>query len=400
MTVSRGRRRRLDAGERAQVWRQWRAGDDVQAICAGLAVSPSVAYAEVDAHGGIAPQARTRRPDALDLTERQLLSEWRVGERDGLSYREAGRRLGRAHTTLAREIARHGIRTATSRRYDPAQADRRAWARARRPKRCRLAQHAPLRAVVAAKLGLDWSPTQISAWLRVTYPDVAAMQLSPETIYRSLYVQARGVLKRELTAHLRRGHPRRQTRGRMPRARAGAILDGISIAARPPEVADRAVPGHWEGDLLLGDAHSQIATLVERASRFVVLVALPARDSTRVVDALIAAAQHVPTELQHALRSLTWDRGAELAQHQRFTLATDMQVYFCDPRSPWQRGTNENTNGLLRQYFPKGKSVAGIPQADLDAVAHRLNTRPRQTLGWLTPAQALSRLLRGGALTG
>ena len=232
----------------------------------------------------------------------------------------------------------------------------------------------------------------------MSYPEEPAMQLSAETIYRSLYVQARGVLRRELTAHLRRGRSIRRSRGRAPTARPGAIIGGVSIAERPPWVDERAVPGHWEGDLLAGAKNSHIATLVERASRFVLLVRVGSgKESTQVVDALISAAQRLP---QGLMASLTWDRGSELAQHRRFQVATDVSVYFCDPRSPWQRGSNENTNGLLRQYFPKGMDLSAVLQEELDQVALKLNTRPRQTLGWATPAAALSRLMRGVALTG
>ena len=391
---SRGRPRRMSREVRAQVWAAWRAGTTLEAISAALAVSPSGVYGEIAARGGIAPVPRRRAARALSLGERRLLARW---QQAGVGVREMARRLGRAPSTVSREIRRNGARTSSTRGYDADVADARAWQRARRPQPCALARRPALCARVAAALAADWSPAQISAWLRVTAPDDPAMQLSAETIYRSLYVQARGVLKRELTTHLRRGRPTRRSQGRAPTGRTGAIVDGISIAARPPAVADRAVPGHWEGDLLQGTAHSQLATLVERASRFVVLVRLPGKDSTRVVDALIAAAQRLPAGL---LASLTWDRGAELAQHRRFTVATDAQVYFCDPRSPWQRGSNENTNGLLRQYFPKGRDVSGVTQAELDAVALKLNTRPRQTLGWATPGAALSRLMRGVALTG
>jgi IS30 family transposase len=276
-------------------------------------------------------------------------------------------------------------------------ADARAWARARRPKPCRLAAQPALAAYVAARLAADWSPAQIAAALRVSSPDDPTKRVSAATIYRSLYVQARGVLKKELTTHLRRGRSVRRSQGRPARTHGGAIVDGVTIAARPAVIDARTVPGHWEGDLLAGARHSYIATLVERASRFVVLVRLPGKDSGRVVDALIDAVQRLPTGL---MASLTWDRGAELAQHKRFRIATDVQVYFCDPQSPWQRGSNENTNGLLRQYFPKGMDVSGVTQAELDAVALKLNTRPRQTLGWATPAATLSRLMRGVALTG
>jgi IS30 family transposase len=397
MTVAQGRRRRLTRAEREQVWRQWRAGTSLAAIAAGLAVSPSGVYGEVRARGGIAPPPQRRAARTLGRVERGLLAQWRVGQPDGLGVREAARRLGRAPSTISREIRRNGARTATTRSYVAEVADARAWARARRPKTCVLAQRPALRALVAEKLALDWSPGQLSAWLRVTYPDDPARQVSAETIYRSLYVQARGVLKQELTAHLRRGRSVRRSQGRTPTARPGAIVDGIAIAARPPEVEARAVPGHWEGDLLEGARHSYVVTLVERASRFVVLVRVPGKESRQVVDALIAATHRLAAGL---MASLTWDRGAELAQHRRFTVATDVQVYFCDPRSPWQRGSNENTNGLLRQYFPRGMDLSGVTQPELDAIALRLNTRPRQTLGWATPAAALARLMRGVALTG
>ena len=400
MTIGQGRRRRLTREERERLWQQWRAGASLAAISAALAVSPSGVYGEITARGGLAPAPRRRGARTLGLVERGLLAQWHVGEPGGVGVREAARRLGRAPSTVSREIRRNGARTATTRSYDPATADARAWQRARRPQACLLARRPALRALVAAKLAADWAPAQISAWLRVTHPDDPVMRVSAETIYRSLYVQARGVLKRALTAHLRRGRSVRRSRGRAPlTARpGGAIVDGVPIAARPPAVADRAVPGHWEGDLLAGARNSHVATLVERASRFVVLVRVGSgKDSARVVDALIAAAHRLPAGL---LASLTWDRGSELAEHRRFTVATDVAVYFCDPRSPWQRGSNENTNGLLRQYFPHGMDVRDVTQAQLDAVALKLNTRPRQTLGWATPAATLSRLLRGVALTG
>jgi IS30 family transposase len=395
MTIGLGRRRRLTRDERRQVWRQWRAGTTLEAITAGLAVSASCVHHEVQVHGGIAPPGTDGTARHLTRPERELLAQWRVGEPDGIKQREAARRLGRAASTISREIQRNGARTATTRHYDAATADDRAWRRARRPKPCALARRARLRRVVAARLAANWSPAQISGWLRVTYPTTPAMQLSAETIYRSLYVQARGVLRQELTRHLRLGRSMRRSGART--GRHSRIVDAISISARPPEVADRAIPGHWEGDLLAGTTDSFIATLVERASRYVVLVRVPGKDSASVVDALVRAAQRLPAGM---IRSLTWDRGTELAQHRRFSVATDIQVYFCDPHSPWQRGTNENTNGLLRQYFPKGMDVSGVPQRRLDAVAHQLNTRPRQTLGWQTPAAALSRLMRGVALTG
>ena len=388
MTKSRGYRRRLSRAEQEQVWTQWRAGASLEAIRAGLAVSSGALSGAIARRGGIAPRSRQRAARTLSEAERRVIER---GLATGQSARAIARHLGRAPSTVSREIARNGQRTATTRHYAATVADGRAWARAGRPKPCRLATHARLRAVVAARLAEDWSPAQIAGWLVTTYPDDPTLRVSAETIYRSLYVQARGVLRQELTAHLRRGRPQRRSRARGALAhRTAAIVDGVSIRARPPEVEDRAIPGHWEGDLLLGGRHSQIVTLVERASRFVVLIKVPSKESVRVVDALIHGALQIPAGLR---RSLTWDRGSELAHHQRFRVATDVAVYFCDPRSPWQRGSNENTNGLLRQYFPKGVDLTPYSQADLDRVAERLNTRPRQTLGFRTPADIFAAYL-------
>lgn len=397
MTRSTGRRRRLSPTQRAALWEQWRRGLTFEAIAAALAVSESGVATEIRARGGCAPAVR-RHPRQLQEHERALLMQWAVGTPHGIPMREAARRLGRAPSTISREIRRNGERTATTRGYDAALADRRAWRRARRPKPCRLARDATLCARVASGLRADWSPAQVSAWLRMTAPDDPTQWVSAETIYRSLYVQTRGVLNQELSTHLRRGRSLRRSQARTGLAHHAVIMDGVSIAARPAEVEARAVPGHWEGDLVAGGHHSFILTLVERASRFVVLTRLGAtKQSTHVVDALIATVQRLP---QGVMTSLTWDRGSELAQHRRFSIATDVQVYFCDPRSPWQRGSNENTNGLLRQYFPKGMNLSGVSQETLDEVANKLNTRPRQTLGWANPATALSRLMRGVALTG
>jgi IS30 family transposase len=266
-------------------------------------------------------------------------------------------------------------------------ADAAAWEDARRPKRCRLARERRLRQTVEQKLRADWSPQQIAVWLRRTFPEEPGMQLSHETIYRALYVQARGALKRSLLAHLRHGQRHRRPRAAARAVRGpGQLLHTVSIAERPPSADSRAVPGHWEGDLLVGKQGTQLATLVERQSRFVLLVRLPAADSSTVVDALARRVQRLPAALR---QSLTWDQGKEMAQHERFTVATDVQVYFCDPHSPWQRGSNENTNGLLRQYFPKGADLSTVTQRQLDAVALKLNTRPRQTLDWRTPAEVL-----------
>jgi len=251
-----------------------------------------------------------------------------------------------------------------------------------------LALEPELCAVIAAKLGLDWSPEQIAGWLKREYPEDRRMHVSHETIYRTLYVQARGALKKELIAHLRRPHPLRRSRrystASQPR---GQIVDAVPIAVRPAAIEDRAIPGHWEGDLLAGAKNTHIATLVERQSRFVQLIKVPGKDTETVVRALTRHVRRLPEGL---MASLTWDRGTEMAQHKRFTVATDVAVYFCDPQSPWQRGTNENTNGLLRQYFPKGTDLSTFTQAELNAIALRMNTRPRKTLGFMTPAEKLA----------
>ena len=362
------------------LWARWKAGDTFDAMGQAFGCSLFTIYDLIRRSGGVPPRPRRRSPRVLSTEEREEISR-ALAARESL--RAIARRLGRAPSTISREIRRHGGAT----RYRAITADARAWRQARRPKRCRLATHPRLCRVVAAKLRADWAPQQIAAWLVSTYPDEPTMHVSHETIYRTLYIQARGALKRDLLAHLRR---RRAMRRSGPRSRAGQghhIVEAISISARPPSVEDRAVPGHWEGDLLAGTKQSNIATLVERQSRYVVLVRLTARDTTTVVRALIRRAQHLPEGL---MQSLTWDRGLELAAHQQFTLATDAQVYFCDPRSPWQRGSNENTNGLLRQYFPKGEDVSHYTQRQLDVIARKLNTRPRQTLHWKTPAQVFA----------
>jgi IS30 family transposase len=315
----------------------------------------------------------------------------RFGEREeisrglaaGDSLRVIARRLNRAVSTVSQEVARHGGR----RGYRAAHADSAAWESARRPKLCLLSQNQQLQRIVAVKLQHDWSPQQIAGWLRDHYPGHPEMWVSHETIYRTLFVQARGALKRELVGHLRTKRRYRRSRHATYRGQGrGAIVDAVSIRERPAEVEDRAVPGHWEGDLVEGSRGTYIATLVERRSRFVVLVKLSEKNTEAVVDALIRAVRKLPTVLR---KSLTWDRGAELARHATFTVATDVKVYFCDPSSPWQRGSNENTNGLLRQYYPKGKDLSTVSQAQLDTVARKLNTRPRETLNWKTPAYIL-----------
>ena len=379
------RRRWMSWAQRNELWRRWRAGESLTDIGAALQREPSRVYRIVEAEGGIAPPPRRRSRLALAAREREEISR---GIARGDAVRQLARRLRRAPSTISREIRRHGGRSA----YRAQRADRRAWARTRRPKRCRLAAQPRLCGAVATKLACRWSPQQISGWLRRTFPSDPAMQVSHETIYRTLFVQSRGALKRELLAHLRR---QRQFRHARAAARVGhhqgRIVDAVSIRERPAEVADRAVPGHWEGDLLVGGGHdSQVATLVERQSRYVILIRLPNKDSTTVVRALARRVQRLPAGL---MRSLTWDRGTELAGHRDFTIATNVQVYFCDPRSPWQRGSNENTNGLLRQFLPKGTDLSIYTQAQLDAIALRLNTRPRLTLGFQTPAAKLAEIV-------
>ena len=377
-----GRRgRNLSASELELLWTRRTGGDSSLHIAAALGVSKTAIWHQIRRRGGLAPRPQRRAERTLSVDEREEISRG-LARAEGV--RSLARRLARAPSTISREITRHG----GCRRYRASDADRTAWAAARRPKQCRLAGERRLQRVVEQQLRQDWSPEQIAAWLVITYPDEPAMHVSHETIYRALYVQARGALKRELIAHLRRGHSYRRPRSASGAASGrGKLVDTVSIAERPPAADSRAVPGHWEGDLLMGKRGTQIATLVERKSRFVVLIRVPAPDSATVVAALARRVQRLPLALR---QSLTWDRGKEMAQHAQFTIATDVQVYFCDPQSPWQRGSNENTNGLLRQYFPKGSDLRNVTQRQLDAVALRLNTRPRETLGWKTPANVLN----------
>jgi IS30 family transposase len=337
--------------------------------------------------GGIRPRARRRPERCLSFEEREEISR---GIARGHSARAIARTLGRSHTTIAREIDRCGGR----RRYRAHAAERESWRRSRRPRPTKLELCPQLRRLVIERLKEDYSPGQIAGWLRLEYPDNEAMRVSHETIYRALYVQARGTLKRELTRHLRRGRSRRYARSQSSKRLGQGKLTGmVMISERPPEVEDRAVPGHWEGDLLIGTRSNAIATLVERSTRYCQLVALPeGTEAEQVCEALAASVTTLPAQLR---RSLTWDQGSEMAEHRRFSVETGVEVYFCNPRSPWQRGSNENTNGLLRQYFPKGKSLAGVSQERLDEVAGKLNRRPRQTLGFRTPAEKLTDLIDG-----
>jgi len=363
---------------RATLWGRYRGGQTYRAIGDAIGSSSATVWYVVRHRGGIAPPLRRRAARALSRTDREEISRGLAREE---SLTTIAARLRRPTSTISREVHRHGGR----RQYRAARADRRAWERACRPKACRLATRPRLRAVVAARLAQRWSPQQIAGWLRARYPDNPEMHVSHETIYVSLFVQSRGVLKRALLQHLRQ--PRRVRRPRHRLHNAERIPDAVSIRERPASVEDRAIPGHWEGDLLQGRDRSFIATLVERHSRYVMLVRIPHPDSVTVAHALARRVRTLPASLRH---TLTWDRGRELAAHRAFTIATNVQVYFCDPRSPWQRGSNENTNGLLRQYFPKGVDLSTFSQAALNRVARSLNKRPRKTLGYRTPAEVLA----------
>ena len=371
--------------QKAELWERWKQGHSISAISRALERRNKTGVQRIVAlHGGIAPPPRQRAASALKLEEREEISR---GIAAGRSIRGIAGALGRSASTICREIARNG----GLRAYRAAQADKHAWERALRPKRCRLERHGRLRWRVAHKLAQQWSPAQISGWLKRQYPGNPSMQISHEAIYRSLFIQSRGVLKKELMAHLRTRRQMRLAKGAQTGRGHGQIVDMVSIRERPAEAEDRAVPGHWEGDLLTGANDTHIATLVERHSRFTMLVKLPRKDSATVVAALTKKISRLPEELR---RSLTWDQGKEMARHKSFTMATDVQVYFCDPRSPWQRGSNENTNGLLRQYFPRGADLSGISQSQLNAIALRLNQRPRKTLDFATPADKLQAVLQ------
>lgn len=374
------KRSRLSLAEKQDIWRRWKYGQSMHAIGRAYGRPHPTIRKLLLPSGGIPPVVRRRSRLALTLAEREDISR---GIASGSSIREIAGHLNRAPSTVSREIIRHGGRPA----YRAHDADQQAWRSALRPKRCLLAGNRKLREIVASKLILDWSPEQISGWLKTRYPNNERMRVSHETIYRSLFIQARGVLKKELMGHLRSKRRMRRSRHASEHGHSrGQIVDAISIRERPAEAADRAIPGHWEGDLLAGGKNSYIATLVERYSRFLMLIRVPSKDTAVVVAALSKHVRKLPATLR---RSLTWDRGLEMAKHKEFTVATNVQVYFCDPQSPWQRGTNENTNLLLRQYFPHGTDVSSVTQAQLDQVSLRLNQRPRKTLGFQTPASKL-----------
>jgi IS30 family transposase len=378
--MTQGKWLRLSSTQKTDIWTRWKAGQTLHEIGRAYGKPHPTIRKVLLSRGGIAPAARRRSRLALTLAEREDISR---GIASDSSLREIARRLDRAASTVSREICRHGGRPA----YRAHDADDHAWDSALRPKRCLLALNRKLRDLVASKLILDWSPEQISGWLETQYPEDESLRVSHETIYRSLFIQARGVLKKELLEQLRSKRRMRRSRHASANGQSrGQIVEAISIRERPAEAEDRAIPGHWEGDLLSGGKNSYIATLVERHSRFLMLIKVPSKETEAVVTALSQHVRKLPATLR---RSLTWDRGLEMAKHKEFTIATDVQVYFCDPQSPWQRGSNENTNLLLRQYFPRGTDLSPISQAQLDQVSLRLNQRPRKTLGFQTPASKL-----------
>jgi len=363
--------------QKALMWDRWQKGDSMHVIARLFDRGHSSIQGVLAQTGGVRPPRRRRSRLTLTLGEREEISRGVVA---GCSIRSIAASLGRAPSTVSREIHRNGGR----RHYRASEADQAAWDRAHRPKRCKLIDNRVLARIVAKKLKRLWSPEQIAGWLKHTYPHDENYQVSHETIYRSLFIQARGALKKELLQHLRRKRVMRRARKQTLKGKVGQITEAVSIRERPAAVEDRAVPGHWEGDLIIGSRNSQIATLVERHTRYVMLAKVNSKTTETVINALIKQAHKLPTQLY---KSLTWDRGSEMADHRRFTLATDIDVYLCDPQSPWQRGSNENTNGLLRQYFPKGTDLSIHSQAKLNAVARQLNERPRKTLNFETPAE-------------
>lgn len=370
----------------AEMWRRWRAGHSLREIGAAVGRDSGTVHWHIKQRGGIAPAPRVRSRRQLDLAEREAISR---GLAAGHSLSSIALQLDRPVCTVSREVQRNGGRQD----YRATAAEQRAWMQGSRPKTWRLSNNECLRVAVVQKLKESWAPQQIAGWLKREYENQPHMQVSHETIYRSLFVQAKSTLKQELVAQLRSKRQVRRTRT-LKDYKQGQIVGAVSIRERPACVEDRAVPGHWEGDLIVGAKGSVVATLVERHSRYVMLAKLGGKDSRTVVDALIERVQELPRNM---MRTLTWDRGTEMAQHARFTVATDVQVYFCDPRSPWQRGTNENTNGLLRWYLRRDDDLSAYSQEQLDAIARQLNTRPRQTLGFEKPIERLASSL---ALTG
>jgi IS30 family transposase len=366
------KRRHYTETEKSEMWDRWQKGESMNEIGRSFGIQGHSSIQNIFSEtGGMRPAERRRATRSLSLSEREETSRGLIS---GQSLRAIAKDLGRSPSTVSREIRRNRGR----RSYRAHKADAAAWERAKRPKTCKLAQNEALARVVAGKLLLEWAPEQIAGWLKRAYRGNGAFQVSHETIYKSLYIQTRGALKKELLAYLRRTRAIRRSRHHTQKGpEHGQIVDAVPISERPAEVQDRAVPGHWEGDLLCGTKDSQIITLVERQTRYVMLVRVSRKDTATVVKALTRHAQKLPRELY---KSLTWDRGSEMAGHKTFSMATDIKVYFCDPQQPWQRGSNENTNALLRQYFPKGMDLSSVHQ-------NRLNDRPRKTLGYYSPAE-------------
>ena len=364
--------------QKSLMWDRWQKGESLHSIARLFDRYHSSISGIFTKTGGIRPPKRVRSSIALTLSEREDISRGIV---TNLSIRAIAAQLRRSPSTVSREINRNGGYY----HYRATQAEQSAWERALRPKRCKLVCNKPLSRIVAKKLQLQWSPQQIAGWLTREYPGNEDYHVSHETIYKTLFIQSRGALKKELLQHLRTKRIMRRSKHASLKGQGlGKITNAISINERPASVEDRAVPGHWEGDLIAGTNNSYIATLVERHTRYVMLAKIKSKDTESVISALIKQSKKLPDELY---KSLTWDRGTEMAGHQKFTLATNIDVYFCDPRSPWQRGSNENTNRLLRQYFPKGTDLTVHSQAKLNAVARRLNERPRETLEFETPAE-------------
>jgi IS30 family transposase len=374
----------LTEQDKAEIWDLVMAGGTHGRVAKQVGRHFAMVSKLISATGGVRPPVRRRGPDRLTLVEREDIA---AGVAAGLSLRAIATQLGRAPSTISRELNRNGGRA----QYRPSVAEAAAWRRAARPKPCKLALNPVLREYVVQGLQQQWSPEQITGWLKVEFPHDPELRVSHETIYLSLFVQSKGLLRKELSKELRSGRVVRRAGRISSRGHGqGKIVDALHISERPAEADDRAVPGHWEGDMVSGAANTHIATLVERSSRFVLLAKLENKTTDAVVAALTAKVQELPEQLK---RSLTWDRGLEMAQHKRFTIDTGVQVYFCDPKSPWQRGTNENTNGLLRQYLPHGTNLSQISQKQLDEIAARLNGRPRKTLGFMTPSAKLSEVL-------
>lgn len=370
--------------QQTEIWIKWKNGDSLSDIGRALRKHPGSVHHLIAFNGGICPFKKKRSKSHLSLEEREEISRGLAAK---TTISAIALRLNRSTSTISREINRHG----GIKNYRANIADQQAWKNAARPKLFRLFIQSNLKDIIMEKLQLKWSPEQIAGWLKQTYPTESTMHISHETIYKSLFIQARGHLRKELTQHLRSKRlMRRPKNAKIDRSPRGQIIDAVSIKERPPEIEDRAIPGHWEGDLVSGSKNTHIATLVERMTRFTLLVKLKGKDTVSVVTALREKIKTLPQMLRG---TLTWDRGMELAQHKQLTVDTNIRVYFCDPRSPWQRGTNENTNGLIRQYLPRNTDLSIYTQDDLDKIAMELNKRPRKTLQFHSPIERLNTLV-------